>query len=190
MRCFVMFVTAVCVLFLFQQPPIIYPGPRGFLIWKFATWSADRSAEPTEKKAEAFFSLLSALRGDKNKRSGSRRKICQERIPLGPGYPWSQAKKKYSCLANSGKKSCMHWPVLLKLLWISVIHFKMGKHRDFYLRFFQLVGAWRDFTVVIKLITNLRVDMVFGDAVTKLETFVWIFNHSSRSITWSLFCSP
>ena len=29
--------------------------------------------------------------------------------------------------------------------------------------------------------------MVLGDAVTKLETFVWILNHVSRSITWSLF---
>ena len=29
--------------------------------------------------------------------------------------------------------------------------------------------------------------MVLGDAVSKLETFVWILNHISRSITWSLF---
>ena len=29
--------------------------------------------------------------------------------------------------------------------------------------------------------------MVLGDAVTKLQTFVWIFNHVSRVITWSLF---
>ena len=27
--------------------------------------------------------------------------------------------------------------------------------------------------------------MVLGDAVSKLETFVWILNHISRSITWS-----
>ena len=26
--------------------------------------------------------------------------------------------------------------------------------------------------------------MVLGDAVTKLETFVWILNDVSRSITW------
>ena len=32
----------------------------------------------------------------------------------------------------------------------------------------------------------LRVYMVLGDAVSKL-TFVWILNHISRSITWSLF---
>ena len=29
--------------------------------------------------------------------------------------------------------------------------------------------------------------MVLGDAVSKLETFVWILNRISRSITWSLF---
>ena len=32
-----------------------------------------------------------------------------------------------------------------------------------------------------------RVYMVLGDAVSKLETFVWILSHISRSITWSLF---
>ena len=34
---------------------------------------------------------------------------------------------------------------------ISVILFKMGKHSDFHLSFFQIVSAWRDFTVVTKL---------------------------------------
>ena len=29
---------------------------------------------------------------------------------------------------------------------ISVLLFKMGKHNDFHLSFFQIVGAWRDFT--------------------------------------------
>ena len=29
--------------------------------------------------------------------------------------------------------------------------------------------------------------MVLGDAVTKLQNFVWLFNHVSRVITWSLF---
>ena len=29
--------------------------------------------------------------------------------------------------------------------------------------------------------------MVWGDAVSKLETFVWILSHISRTITWSLF---
>ena len=70
---------------------------------------------------------------------------------------------------------------------ISVILFKMGKHSDFHLSFLQIVGACRDFTVVTKLMKNLRVYMVLGDAVSKLETFVWILSHNSRSITWSLF---
>ena len=30
---------------------------------------------------------------------------------------------------------------------------------------------------------KLGVYMVWGDAVTKLQTFVWIFNHASRIIT-------
>ena len=34
---------------------------------------------------------------------------------------------------------------------------------------------------------NLRVDMVWGDPVSKLETFVWILKHISRFIAWSLF---
>ena len=29
--------------------------------------------------------------------------------------------------------------------------------------------------------------MVFGDAVSKLETYVWILNHISKSFTWSPF---
>ena len=33
----------------------------------------------------------------------------------------------------------------------------------------------------------LRVYMVLGDAVSKLEMFVWILKHISRSITWFLY---
>ena len=29
--------------------------------------------------------------------------------------------------------------------------------------------------------------MILGDAISKLETFVWILNHISWSMTWSLF---
>ena len=29
--------------------------------------------------------------------------------------------------------------------------------------------------------------MILGDAVSKLQTFVWILSHFSRSITWSLY---
>ena len=51
-----------------------------------------------------------------------------------------------------------------------MILYKMGKHSDFHLSFFQIVGAWWVFTVVTKLIKYLRVYMVLGDAVSKLET--------------------
>ena len=56
-----------------EETDIPYPGPRGlllilsFLIWKFVTQSADRSAEPREKKAsgqdrrESHFYAGSAL---------------------------------------------------------------------------------------------------------------------------------
>ena len=52
---------------------------------------------------------------------------------------------------------------------ISVMILKMGKHSDFCLSFFQIVGARRDFTVVIKVpeYFNLKVYMVLGDAVSK-----------------------
>ena len=36
-----------------------------------------------------------------------------------------------------------------------MILFKMSKHNDFHLIFFQIEGAWQDFTVVTKLIKNL-----------------------------------
>ena len=70
---------------------------------------------------------------------------------------------------------------------ISVMLFKMGKHCDFHLNFFQIVGARRNFTVVTKLMKNFKSYMVLGDAVSKLETFVSILNRISRPITWSLF---
>ena len=63
----------------------------------------------------------------------------------------------------------------------------MSKHSDFHLSFFQMVSAWRHFTVVTKLMKNFKSLYGFGDAVSKLETFVWILSHVSRSITWSLF---
>ena len=38
----------------------------------------------------------------------------------------------------------------------------MGKHTDFRLSFFQIVGAWRDFTVFTKLIKNFKISYGFG----------------------------
>ena len=52
---------------------------------------------------------------------------------------------------------------------ISVILFKMGKHSDFHLSFFQIVGAWRDFTVVTKLIKNFKGLYGFGGRCLKIR---------------------
>ena len=57
----------------------------------------------------------------------------------------------------------------LKFFLISVILFKMGKHSDFYLRFFQIIGAWRDFTVVIKLIENFKSLYGLGERCLKIR---------------------
>ena len=45
---------------------------------------------------------------------------------------------------------------------ISVILFKMSKHSAFHLIFFQIEGAWQDFTVVTKLIKNFKSLYGFG----------------------------
>ena len=42
------------------------------------------------------------------------------------------------------------------LFMISQILFKMGKHSDFHLSFFQIVGAWREFTVATNLIKHFK----------------------------------
>ena len=43
------------------------------------------------------------------------------------------------------------------------------------------------FRNITEIVKKLRVYMVLGDDVTKLQRFVWLFNHVSRVITWSLF---
>ena len=45
----------------------------------------------------------------------------------------------------------------------------MGKHRDFHLRFFQIVGASQDFTVVTKLIKNFKSLYGFGRRCLKIR---------------------
>ena len=40
---------------------------------------------------------------------------------------------------------------------------------------------------ITEIIKKLTVQAILGDIVSKLETLVWIFNHISRSIIWSLF---
>ena len=52
---------------------------------------------------------------------------------------------------------------------ISVILSKMGKHSDFQLSFFQIVGAWRDFTVVATLIRNFNSSYGFGGRCLKIR---------------------
>ena len=46
---------------------------------------------------------------------------------------------------------------------ISVILFRMDKHSDFHLSVSQIVGAWRDFTVVTKLMKNFKSLYGFGE---------------------------
>ena len=52
---------------------------------------------------------------------------------------------------------------------ISVIVFKMGKHSDFHLSFFHIEVAWRDFTVVIKLMKNFKSLYGFGGRCLKIR---------------------
>ena len=58
---------------------------------------------------------------------------------------------------------------LLKYFMISVILFKMSKHSDFHLIFFQIEGAWQDFTVVTKLIKNFKSLYGFGGRFLKIR---------------------
>ena len=62
---------------------------------------------------------------------------------------------------------------LLKYFMISVILFKMSKHSDFHLIFFQIEGAWQDFTVVTKLIKNFKSLYGFGGRFLKIRD-VWM----------------
>ena len=52
---------------------------------------------------------------------------------------------------------------------ISVILFKLSKHSDFHLIFFQIEGAWQYFTVVTKLIKNFKSLYGFGGRFLKIR---------------------
>ena len=52
---------------------------------------------------------------------------------------------------------------------ISVIVFKRGKHSDFHLSFFQIEVAWKDFTVVTKLMKNFKSLYGFGERCLKIR---------------------
>ena len=45
----------------------------------------------------------------------------------------------------------------------------MGKHSDFHLSFFQIVSAWRDFTVVTKLMKSFKSLYGFGGRCLKIR---------------------
>ena len=64
---------------------------------------------------------------------------------------------------------------LLKYFMISVILFKMSKHSDFHLIFFQIEDAWQDFTVVPKLIKNFKSLYGFGGRFLKIRDFCMDF---------------
>ena len=77
---------------------------------------------------------------------------------------------------------------LINVCTISIIFINIGKQSDFHLNYFQIVGPWHDFPVFPNLIKKFwRVFMVLGNAASRLQTFVWIFNYVLRSVTWSLF---
>ena len=58
---------------------------------------------------------------------------------------------------------------LLNFFMISVILFKMRKHSDFHLIFFQIEGAWQHFTVVTKLIKKFKSLYGFGGCFLKVR---------------------
>ena len=80
---------------------------------------------------------------------------------------------------------------LLIFFTISVIFPKMSKHSNFRISFLQVVDAWRilQFDRKTEKYFKDRLSLYgFGGRYHKIiETFVWIFNHVSRVITWSLF---
>ena len=70
---------------------------------------------------------------------------------------------------------------------ISPVLFKMGKHSDFQLSFFQIVGAWRDLTDAKKLIKNFKSLYGFGGRCLKITDVCMDFEpyfkvHNSVSI--------
>ena len=62
---------------------------------------------------------------------------------------------------------------------ISVIIFETDKHSDSHLIFFQLVGAWRNFTVVAKVIKNFKSLYGLGGRFLKIEPYFKVHNLAS-----------
>ena len=79
---------------------------------------------------------------------------------------------------------------LLKIFMISVIVFKMGKHIDFSSQLLSNRSYLTGFYSCHKTDEKLSVYMVLGVPVSKLETFVWILNQISTSITFLVSVYP
>lgn len=75
---------------------------------------------------------------------------------------------------------------LLNVFIIPVLLFKMGKHSDFNLTFFLIVDRWHYLFSCHKTDKKNKSLYGLGDAILDV-TFIWILNHVSKSITWSLF---
>ena len=64
---------------------------------------------------------------------------------------------------------------------ISVILFKIGKHSDIHLSFIQIVGAWRDFTGVTKMMKNF----FLWEHLRVREQWVYFCEHKQWSnLSW------
>ena len=73
------------------------------------------------------------------------------------------------------------------IFMISVIPFKIYKHSDFHLIFFQIEGACQDFTVVTKRIKNFKSLYGFGGRFLKIRDVCMDFEPYFKVHTWSLF---
>ena len=63
---------------------------------------------------------------------------------------------------------------------ISVILFKMSKHSAFHLIFFQIEGAWQDFTVATKLIKSFESLYGFGGRFLQIRDVCMDFEPYSK----------
>ena len=76
---------------------------------------------------------------------------------------------------------------LLDFFRISVTLYKMDKHSDSNPSFFQIVGVWRDFTVVTKLIKNFKSLYGFGGRCVKIRDVCMDFEpYFKVHVAWSL----
>ena len=69
-----------------------------------------------------------------------------------------------------------------------MIFLKMGKYSDFQISPFQVEDAWRTLQFNRKTEKYCKEFIWFGGMLSQnyVQPSVWIFNHVSRVITWSL----